>query len=51
MKCSQEKLQQMSDIEGNLMVLEARLQSERRDIEEKIFRQNELLKEQRRKIG
>lgn len=50
LKCSQEKLQQMSDIEGNLMVLEARLQAERRDIEEKILQQNHLLKQQKRKI-
>lgn len=51
LSCTDEKLKQLRNIESSLMVLEARLQAERKEIERKFNKQSRAIKEQKRKIG
>nr|XP_009859135.1 uncharacterized protein LOC104265852 isoform X2 [Ciona intestinalis] len=46
-----EKVAQLRNIESSLMVLEAKLQAERRDIEKRLHKQYRTIKEQKRKIA
>ncbi|XP_078486818.1 uncharacterized protein LOC104265852 [Ciona intestinalis] len=46
-----EKVAQLRNIESSLMILEAKLQAERRDIEKKLHKQYRTIKEQKRKIA